>query len=287
MSKSAHMGAAFLGHGSPMNALDQNRYTQTWQAVGRALPKPRAILMISAHWYVNATALTAMLQPPTLHDFYGFPQALFDIQYPAPGFPALIEEIAELVKPEVIGADYDSWGLDHGAWSVLLHAYPAADVPVVQLSINALKPPQYHFDMGARLSALRDQGVLVIGSGNIVHNLRVMDRKNPDAAFPWARAFNEEALALLTSRPEDAPGLVELPGYLQAAPTPEHFLPVLYLAGHSAAIGTKPKVLVDGYAYGSLSMASLGVEVPCPPASPGLPGAAPLGTSAPAEQSNI
>jgi 4,5-DOPA dioxygenase extradiol len=283
----AHMGAVFLGHGSPMNALDQNRYTRTWQAVGKSFPQPRAILMVSAHWHINATALTAMLQPRTIHDFYGFPQALFDIQYPAPGFPALIGEIAELVKPEVFGADYDSWGLDHGAWSVLLHAYPAADVPVVQLSINALKPPRYHFDMGARLSALRDQGVLVIGSGNIVHNLRAMDRENRDAAFPWARAFNEKALAVLTSRPEDAPGLVELPGYIQAAPTPEHFLPVLYLAGHAAAIGVKPDVLVDGYAYGSLSMTSLGVEVPCPPASPDLPGASPLGTSALPEQSNI
>ncbi|NDK38186.1 4,5-DOPA dioxygenase extradiol [Pseudoxanthomonas gei] len=281
------LGAAFLGHGTPMNALDQNRYTQTWQAVGKSFPRPRAILMVSAHWYVNATAVTAMPRPKTIHDFYGFPQALFDIQYPAPGLPSLYEEIAEIVKPEAIGADHDSWGLDHGAWSVLLHAYPAADVPVVQLSLNALKPAQYHFDMGARLSALSSQGVLVIGSGNIVHNLRAMDRDHPDAAFPWARAFNEDALAVLTSRPEDAPGLVTLPGYAQAAPTPEHFLPVLYLAGHLAAIGVKPGVLVDGYAYGSLSMTSLGVEVPCPPASADLPGASPLGTSVPGEQSNI
>lgn len=280
-------GAAFLGHGSPMNALEQNRYTRTWQALGEAFPKPRAILMVSAHWYVNATALTAMARPRTIHDFYGFPQALFDIQYPAPGYPEMVEEIEELVAPEAVFADHDSWGLDHGAWSVLLHAYPAADVPVVQLSINAGKPAQYHFDMGARLSALGERGVLVIGSGNVVHNLRAMDRANPDSAFPWARAFNEQAISLLTSNPEDAPGLVQLPGYAQVAPTPEHFLPVLYLAGHSAAIGVKPTVLVDGYAYGSLSMTSFGVEVPCPTLPGDLPGAAPLGTTAPAEQSNI
>jgi len=283
----ANIGAAFLGHGSPMNALDQNRYTQTWRAVGRAFPNPRAILVISAHWHVNFTAVTAMPRPQTIHDFYGFPQALFDIQYPAPGCPKLVEEIAEIVKPEVVGADYDSWGLDHGAWSVLLHAYPAANVPVVQLSLNALRSPQYHFDMGAKLSALRSTGVLVIGSGNIVHNLRAMNRENQDAGFPWARAFNEEVLSLLATRPEDAPSLVERPGYLQAAPTPEHFLPMLYLAGHSAAIGIKPEVLVDGYAYGSISMTSLGVEVPCPAASADLPGAAALGTTAPPEQSNI
>ena len=281
------MGAAFLGHGSPMNALDQNRYTQTWRAVGAAVPRPRAILMVSAHWHVNATALTAMARPRTIHDFYGFPQALFDIEYPAPGLPELVEEVGEIVKPEVVGADHDSWGLDHGTWSVLLHAYPAADVPVVQLSINALKPTQYHFDLGARLSALREHGVLVMGSGNVVHNLREMDRKHPDAAFPWARAFNEEALAIMTERPEDAPGLVRLPGFLQAAPTPEHFLPLLYIAGHAAATGVKPKVLVDGYAYGSLSMTSFGVDIPCPATARDLPGTAPLGTSASAEQSNL
>jgi 4,5-DOPA dioxygenase extradiol len=281
------MPAAFLGHGSPMNALERNRYTDAWRAFGAAAPRPRAILVVSAHWYVNATAVTAMARPKTIHDFYGFPPALFDVQYPAPGLPELAEEVAEVVKPEHVGADHDSWGLDHGTWSVLVHAFPEADIPVVQLSINALQPPEYHLAMGVKLAALRERGVLVIGSGNVVHNLRAIDWKQPDAGFDWARRFDEHARQVMTERPGDAAGLVAHPDFRMAAPTDEHFLPVLYIAGMAAASGRGADVLVDGYAYGSLSMACYTVGACDPKLKSGLGGAAPLETDVPPEDANV
>jgi 4,5-DOPA dioxygenase extradiol len=279
--------AAFLGHGSPMNALETNRFSATWQALGRTMPRPRAILMVSAHWYINATAVTAMARPPTIHDFYGFPQALFDVDYPAPGLPELVEEIAEAVKPEAIGADHSSWGLDHGTWSVLRHVYPDADVPVVQLSINTLKPADYHVAMGARLAALGQRGVMLMGSGNVVHNLRAMARDQPDAGFDWAQRFDEAAREVMTTRPADVARLMEHPDYRMAAPTPEHFLPLMHVAGVAAATGVMPTVLVDGYAFGSLSMTSYGVGVPCPPTADGLGGTAAFGSALPADTSNV
>ncbi len=281
------MPAAFLGHGSPMNALERNRYTDAWRAFGAAAPRPRAILVVSAHWYVNATAVTAMARPKTIHDFYGFPQPLFDVQYPAPGLPELADEIAEVVKPEHVGADHDSWGLDHGTWSVLVHAFPDADIPVVQLSINALQPPEYHLAMGAKLAALRERGVLVIGSGNVVHNLRAVDWHQPDAGFDWARRFDEHARQVMTERPGDAAGLVTHPDFRMAAPTDEHFLPVLYIAGMAAASGRGADVLVDGYAYGSLSMTCYTVGAGEPALRSGLGGAAPLETDVPPEDANV
>jgi 4,5-DOPA dioxygenase extradiol len=248
------MPAAFIGHGSPMNALERNRYTEAWRAFGASVPRPRAILVVSAHWYVNATAVTGMAQPKTIHDFYGFPKPLFDVQYPAPGLPELAEEVADCVKPAQLGVDRDAWGLDHGTWSVLVHAFPDAQVPVVQLSINAQKPFDYHVELGAKLAPLRERGVLVLGSGNVVHNLRAVDFRAPDAVFDWNRRFDSATRALLAERPGDVASLAKHPDYLKAAPTPDHFIPLLYIAGLAAAAERGTDVLIDGYAYGSLSM---------------------------------
>ena len=258
----ARMPAAFLGHGTPMNAIDRNRYTEAWRAFGAGVPRPRAILMISAHWYINASAVTAMEQPRTIHDFYGFPEELFAVEYPARGDPALAGEITELVKPTWVGQDSDSWGIDHGAWSVLVHAFPSADIPVVQLSANALKPFDYHLELGAKLAPLREQGVLVLASGNIVHNLGRMDWTQPDTGYPWVRSFDDSAREVMTADPAGVPELQAHQYFSAAVPTPDHFIPLLYLAGLAASDGKATEVLVDGYAMGSLSMTAytLGCE---------------------------
>jgi 4,5-DOPA dioxygenase extradiol len=289
MDRNAPMPAVFLGHGTPMNALERNRYTDTWRAIGASMPRPRAILVVSAHWYVNATAVTAMARPKTIHDFFGFPQALFDVQYPAPGLPELAEEVADAVHPDYVGADADTWGVDHGAWSVLVHAFPGADVPVVQLSINAQEPAGYHLALGAKLAKLRERGVLLLGSGNVVHNLRAIDWRSPDAGFDWARRFDEHAREVMTGRPGDAASLPAHRDFAMAAPTPEHFLPLLYIAGFAAATGEAPRVAVDGYAFGSLSMTcyTVGAAPLSAENRPPAGGSAPLGSDAPAESTNL
>jgi 4,5-DOPA dioxygenase extradiol len=248
------MPAAFVGHGSPMNALESNRYTEAWAAFGRSVPRPRAILAVSAHWFINASAVTAMPWPKTIHDFFGFPDALFAVQYPAPGDPALASQFVETVRPTWIGLDRDSWGLDHGTWSVLVHAFPGADIPVVQLSVDASKPLDYHLALGAALAPLRDEGVLVLGSGNVVHNLPAIVPAMGTEGFDWAHRFDDNARDVMTSDPGAAAGLGEHPDYAHAVPTPDHFLPLLYVAGLAAAAGTPAEVMIDGYAYGSLSM---------------------------------
>jgi 4,5-DOPA dioxygenase extradiol len=281
----AQMPTVFFGHGTPMNALDQNRYTEAWRAFGAAVERPRAILMVSAHWYINATAVTAMLRPRTIHDFYGFPDELFAVDYPAPGDPALAQEVADVVEPTWIGLDTDSWGLDHGTWSVLVHAFPAADVPVVQLSINAMKPFEYHVDLGARLAPLRERGVIVAGSGNVVHNLREIDWSQPDGGFDWTRRFDDAAAGIMTSDPADVVRLREHADFALAVPTPDHFIPVLYIAGLAAAAGETAHVLVDGCAMGSLSMASY--TVGCSALEPEGHGGSPPLPEVPADETNI
>lgn len=248
------MPAAFIGHGSPMNALETNRYTESWQAFGRAVPTPRAILVVSAHWYINATAVTAMPRPRTIHDFYGFPPELFAVDYPAPGLPELAEEVSEVAQPTWVGADVDQWGIDHGTWSALLHAFPEANIPVVQLAINANEGLDYHFELGAKLAPLRERGILILGSGNVVHNLQGMNPQLAEAGFDWAQRFDEEAKTRMASDPAAVATLDGHPDYGYAVPTPDHFIPLLYIAAIAAEAKATTEVLVDGYAYGSLSM---------------------------------
>jgi 4,5-DOPA dioxygenase extradiol len=270
-----------------MNALEHNRYTEAWRALGAAVPRPRAILCVSAHWYINATAVTAMPRPRTIHDFYGFPQQLFDVRYPAPGLPELADEISEIVKPTWVGADLDSWGIDHGTWSVLVHAFPDASIPVVQLAINADKPLDYHVELGAKLAPLRESGVFVVGSGNVVHNLGGMNPDLAESGFDWAQRFNESAKELMSSSPGKAASLSGHADYRYAAPTPDHFIPLLYLAGLAGAESSGTDVLIDGYAYGSLSMTAytVGVDVPVAVAADGDGGQEP--PAAPLDGSNL
>ncbi|MEV0291493.1 4,5-DOPA dioxygenase extradiol [Kribbella sp. NPDC050820] len=255
------MPAAFLGHGNPMNALTRNRYTEAWRTFGESVPRPRAILVVSAHWYTNATAVTAMPRPRTIHDFYGFPQELFDVEYPAPGSPELAEQVADVCKPTWVGQDIDSWGIDHGTWSVLLHAFPDAQIPVVQLSLNAFKDFDHHLELGRKLAPLRDEGILIVGSGNVVHNLRAVDYRQPESGYDWALRFDDVARETLENSPNEVAALDGHPDFARAVPTPDHYLPLLYIAG--LADGEPLEQLVDGHAAGSISMAAYTLGLKC------------------------
>ena len=281
----SRMPALFIGHGSPMNTLELNGYTRAWREMGRQLPRPRALLVISAHWFFGATAVTAMPEPRTIHDFYGFPPELFAFRYPAPGDAALAADVVDTVAPVWCGLDGDQWGLDHGTWSVLAHLYPEAEIPVVQLSINALKPLDFHVDLGKRLAPLRERGVMILGSGNVVHNLGRIKWSSPDEGFDWAERFDDAVVEQLATDPEGILKVIEHPDYPLAVPTPDHFIPLLYIAGLAAASEEAMEPLVRGYAMGSLSMTCYGVgaEVACHEGE----GAATVPEGIPPDQTNI
>ena len=247
--------AIFFGHGNPLNAVLENRYTAAWRQIGTEVSRPKAILSISAHWFVPGTGVTISTSPRTIHDFGGFPQELYQVQYPAPGDPALARRVQNMLKPLPVGFD-DSWGLDHGTWSVLRHVYPNADVPVVQLSIDEAQPASVHFEIGRKLAPLRAEGILIVGSGNLVHNLHAYawGRHMPDP-YDWAIRFEEEAKQMMIAG-EYKP-LIDYdslgPEAMLSIPTPDHYLPLLYVIGsrQEGEVITFPIEGVDG---GSISM---------------------------------
>ncbi len=226
------MPVLFLGHGSPMNAIELNEFSKGWRNIGETLPVPKAVLCISAHWETRGTYVTAMERPRTIHDFGGFPQVLYDVQYPAPGSPDLAESVRDQITDVQIGLD-ESWGLDHGAWSVIKHLFPEAEIPVIQLSLDYSQSPQYHYQLAGELASLRDKGVLIVGSGNIVHNLRTIDWNNPEGGYDWATETDVKVRKLIVDR--DHQSLIDYKkggrAFEQSIPTPEHFLPLLYTLG--------------------------------------------------------
>jgi len=260
MSQS-RMPALFLGHGSPMNALEENRFTTAWRHAGDTLPRPRAIIAVSAHWYTTGTAVTAMAQPRTVHDFGGFPQALFDTRYPAPGSPELAEQLVSLLAPIPVKRDH-AWGFDHGSWGVLIKMYPQADIPVVQLSIDSTKPPAWHYELGQKLAALRDEGVMIVASGNVVHNLRKVQWDGGNEVYPWASSFEQYVRDNLAAESDAAShplvNFMQHPGAALSNPTPEHYLPLLYVLG-SRQKGEAITIPVDGIEMGAISMLSVQV----------------------------
>jgi 4,5-DOPA dioxygenase extradiol len=253
------MPVLFVGHGNPMNAIDRNAYHLAWESLGSRLPRPRSVLCISAHWETRHAWVTATAMPETIHDFYGFPKALFDVRYPAPGDPTLAKRVASLVTSERVRLD-PGRGLDHGAWSVLVAMYPEADVPVVQLSMDTSLPGEHHYALARQLAPLRDEGVLVIGSGNIVHNLRLFDFRDP-APLEWALAADSELRGLIAGRRHaELAGWPRRPESRLAVPTPEHYLPLLYAVALQQADENAEFFNVD--VPGSISMTS--VLIGCP-----------------------
>ncbi len=247
--------SVFLAHGSPMNALADNRYTRAWRAFGERM-RPRAVLAVSAHWVTRGTAVTAMAHPRTIHDFGGFPRELFEVEYPAPGDPQLAQRVRELLSPIQVMLDQDQWGLDHGTWSVLRHVYPHADVPVVQLSLDATMSNREHYELAKRLRPLREEGVLIAGFGNVVHNLRRLDWNEAAAPAPWAEHFNRHVDDALRSRDHDALiDLVDDEATRLSVPTPEHYWPLLYALAQQGD-DEPAEILIDGIEHASIGMLS-------------------------------
>ncbi len=249
------MPAVFFGHGNPMNALQQNAYTEGWAKIGATIGRPKAILSVSAHWYQPGVAVTVSTAPRTIHDFGGFPRELYQVQYPAPGDPELAARLQNLLAPMEVHLD-QRWGLDHGTWAVLRHVYPHANIPIVQLSIDETQPPSFHYEIGKRIAPLREEGVLIVGSGNLVHNLHTYAwGRHPVDPYPWALDFEQRARELLLEN-KPAP-LIDYENLGRSAmlsiPTPEHYLPLLYVVGTRDAEDqvTFPVEGVDG---GSISM---------------------------------
>ena len=252
------MPVIFFGHGNPMNALAENDYTRAWAEIGRSIPRPKAILSISAHWYVPGTAVTAMSKPRTIHDFGGFPPELYRVSYPAPGNSELARRVQSLLEPVSVDLDQE-WGLDHGTWSVLCHVFPHADVPVVQLSIDETQPPSFHFETAKSLAPLREEKVLIVGSGNVVHNLHAYAwGRHSVQAFDWAVRFEEEVKRMITLR--NYSPLIDYESLgrdaILSVPTPDHYLPLLYVLSLSREeeVATFP---VEGFDGGSVSMLSV------------------------------
>ena len=252
---SERLPAIFFGHGNPMNAVTTNRYTQAWQRIGGQITRPKAILSISAHWFVPGTGITVSTSPRTIHDFGGFPRELYQVRYPAPGDPDLARRVQEMLSPLPVEPD-DSWGLDHGTWSVLTHVYPDADVPVVQLSIDERQPGAFHFEVGKRLAPLREEGILIVGSGNLVHNLHAYawGRHMPDP-YDWAVRFETEAKQrMLAGEYKSLINYERLgPEAILSVPTPDHYLPMLYVLG-ACQQGERIQFPVEGVDGGSISM---------------------------------
>ena len=252
------MPAIFFGHGNPMNAIFTNSWTESWFAIGRSIPKPTAILCVSAHWYIPGVAVTAVENPRTIHDFGGFPRELFAVQYPAPGSLELCERVGALLSPAPVAAD-NRWGLDHGTWSVLCHVFPEADIPVVQLSIDETKPASYHYELTKHLNPLRDEGVLIMGSGNLVHNLHTYAWGRHDVEpFDWAARFDAKARELMLARDHEPLVNYEALGRdaMLSAPTPDHYLPLLYILGLQRD-GEPVTFPVEGFDGGSISMTTV------------------------------
>ncbi|HEY6871745.1 MAG TPA: 4,5-DOPA dioxygenase extradiol [Geobacteraceae bacterium] len=252
------MPVLFVGHGNPMNAVEETSFAAAWRETAARLPRPAAILCISAHWETEGTFVTAMALPRTIHDFYGFPDTLYRVQYPAPGSPELATRVRELVRSTAVRPDEGySWGLDHGAWSVLRRMYPGADIPVVQLSLDRTQHPRFHYDLAAELFPLRREGVLVVGSGNLVHNLRLLEW-DAERPYPWAAEFDRLATELILPGAHDR--LVAYPALGETArlaiPTNEHYLPLLYALALQQS-GENVTFFAEGMVYGSVSMRSL------------------------------